>query len=101
MPNLRQSAASGCQSALFVVVNFENFQKPRKLQDLTRGAAQPEQDEARTEISRGLEAFDQRSNAGTVNISDFAQVHQHASRANFADLAQYCFSNFGRICKFD
>src|ERR1700691_2553866 len=35
----------------FVVVDSKNFQQARDLQDFARGGAQPEQDEARTDVA--------------------------------------------------
>src|ERR1700720_1907560 len=55
----------------------------RELEDLARAALQAEEREAGIELAGKLEAFDERGDAGAVNVLDAGEIDDDARRVLF------------------
>src|SRR2546429_4604043 len=64
----------GCHGLFFGVPDLENPDQLGQLQNFPDRGAQAKQDEARAQVARRFERFDQGGHAGAVNVANRRQV---------------------------
>jgi len=97
----RQERYASAESFLFGVVDFKNFQKARELKDFPRPAGQAIESKSTLQVPRNLQALDQRSDTGAIDVFHVLEIHDDALDALILEQAEQHFANFGRVVECD
>src|SRR5271163_1006145 len=79
------------QRLLLIIMDFENFDQTRELQNFACAFAQSHQGKAHSRVPRSLQSFNQRGYARTIDVAHANEIDDHAWRTLFFQFTQQHF----------